>query len=71
MEKHPAWYYSVSANPNVRVQFHDQVRDMQARRATDEEKRALWTHLRSIYPDFEEYQARTERNIPVFICSPV
>jgi deazaflavin-dependent oxidoreductase (nitroreductase family) len=71
MEKHPAWYYSVSANPNVSVQFHDQVRDMQARRATDEEKRALWPHLRSIYPDFEEYQARTERNIPVFICSPV
>lgn len=69
MEKHPAWYYSVSANPDLRIQFRDQVRDMRARRATDEEKRALWPHLCSIYPDFEEYQARTDRNIPVFICS--
>ena len=44
---------------------------MRARRATDDEKRELWAHINSIYRDFDEYQERTQRNIPVLICSPV
>jgi hypothetical protein len=44
--------------------------EMVARQASDEEKRELWPHLLSLYPDFDEYQARTDRNIPVFICTP-
>ncbi len=38
---------------------------------SDEEKAALWPHLLSLYPDFDEYQARTDRNIPVFLCTPM
>lgn len=45
-------------------------REMIARRADDAEKKALWPHILTIYPDFEDYQARTERNIPMFVCSP-
>jgi hypothetical protein len=41
-----------------------------ARQVSDEEKAALWPHLLSLYPDFDEYQARTDRNIPVFSCEP-
>jgi hypothetical protein len=43
---------------------------MVARQASDEEKTALWPVLVGVYPDFDEYQRRTERNIPVMICSP-
>ena len=41
-----------------------------ATQASAEQKRDLWPHLLSLYPDFDEYQARTDRDIPVFICTP-
>jgi hypothetical protein len=46
-------------------------KDYAVRQASSEEKRALWPHLLSLYPDFDEYQARTDRDIPVLICEPV
>jgi deazaflavin-dependent oxidoreductase (nitroreductase family) len=70
MPKHPAWYYSLAASPEVKIQVRGEVRDMVARQASDEEKRARWPRLLEVYPDFDDYQKRTDRNIPVFICSP-
>ena len=52
------------------MQIGDRVREMTARRATDAEKTALWPRLLAIYPDYDDYQARTDRNIPVMILSP-
>jgi hypothetical protein len=46
-------------------------RRMRARRASDDEKAALWPVAVAVYADFEQYQKRTERNIPMLICSPV
>ena len=43
---------------------------MVARTATDGEKAELWPKLVAMYRDFDDYQARTERNIPVVILSP-
>ncbi len=71
MAKHPVWYLNLQANPEVEVQWKGDVRSMVARQATDEEKQALWPDLLKVYPDFDDYQARTDRNIPVMICSPV
>lgn len=68
MEPHPAWYYNVSANPEVKITADGETRDYVARRVSDDEKRELWPHLLSLYPDFDEYQARTDRNIAVFMC---
>lgn len=68
MDKNPAWYYNVNANPEVKILVKGVERTMQARRVSDEEKAELWPHLLSLYPDFDEYQARTDRNIPVFMC---
>jgi len=70
MEKHPIWYYNIKANPALEIQDGGRKRKMLARRADDAEKKALWPHIVSIYPDFEDYQARTDRNIPMFVCSP-
>lgn len=70
MEKHPVWYYNVKANPDVEILHGGVNRQMRARQLNDEEKAAAWPHLLSLYPDFDEYQARTDRNIPVFICEP-
>ncbi len=70
MPRHPGWYYSITANPEVTVQYRGEVREMVARRASDQEKRELWGRLLEVYPPFDEYQRRTERNIAVFVCSP-
>ena len=70
MSHHPAWYHNLVAHPAAQVQIGSRVREMTARRATDAEKTALWPRLLAIYPDYDDYQARTDRNIPVMILSP-
>jgi len=70
LDQHPIWYLNLLADPNVEIQVGATIRQMVARQASDEEKTALWPVLVGVYPDFDEYQRRTERNIPVMICSP-
>lgn len=71
MDVHPIWYRNLLAHPDIEIQEGSIKRKMRARRATDEEKRELWPHLLTFYKDFDEYQTRTDRNIPVMICTPV
>lgn len=71
MPKNPVWYYNIVANPEIRIMADGEEKTYIARQVSDEEKAELWPHLLSLYPDFDEYQARTDRNIPVFSCEPV
>lgn len=71
MEKHPVWYFNVKANPNIDIMVGGVKKNYVARQLTPDEKRNAWPHLLSLYPDFDEYQARTDRDIPVFLCTPV
>ena len=70
MSHHPAWYRNLEANPDVEVEIGSERRQMRARRASDEEKAELWPRLTQIYRDYDDYQARTDRNIPVVVLSP-
>jgi deazaflavin-dependent oxidoreductase (nitroreductase family) len=70
MSHHPLWYGNLESNPAVEVEIGRDRKKMLARRATDEEKAALWPRLVEMYRDFDDYQARTDRNIPVVILSP-
>lgn len=70
MDKHPVWYHNIKANPDVDIMVTGITKHYTARQASPDEKRELWPHLLSLYPDFDEYQARTDRDIPVFICEP-
>ena len=67
---HPLWYGNVAANPRVEVELTGERRVMLARRASDAEKQALWPKLVAMYRDFDDYKARTDREIPVVILSP-
>ena len=67
---HPAWFGNLEAHPHVKVQLGSRERPMWARRATAEEKTALWPRLVAMYSDFANYQARTDRDIPVVILEP-
>ena len=58
-------------HPQVQIMVDGEEKEYLARRVSDDEKAALWPHLLSLYPDFDEYQARTDRNIPVFSCEPL
>jgi deazaflavin-dependent oxidoreductase (nitroreductase family) len=67
MSHHPLWYRNLEANPDVEVELPGEKLAMRAERASDEEKALLWPRLLEVYPDYADYQARTERNIPVVI----
>ena len=67
---HPAWYRNMEANADVEVEIGSERREMRARRVSDEEKADLWPKLTQIYRDYDDYQARTDRNIPVMVLSP-
>lgn len=69
-EKNPLWYLNLKANPNVQAQIKKEVLDLRARDATEEERAKYWPRLVAMYPGYEEYQARTERRIPVVVCEP-
>lgn len=71
MPKNPVWYYNIKAHPEIQIMAEGQEKTYRARQVDDEEKAALWPVLLAVYPDFDEYQARTDRNIPVFNCEPV
>jgi len=68
--KHPAWYWNLKANPEARVQIQDRTLRVRAEEAEGEEKRRLWRRVVEMYPPYEDYQWRTEREIPVFVLRP-
>ncbi len=70
MSRHPVWYLNLEANPDVEVELGRERIKMSARRASDEEKARLWPKLVAMYRDYDDYQARTDRDIPVVILSP-
>lgn len=68
--KHPSWYYNLVANPDIDVQVKDQSLALRARLASPEEKAKVWPECVHHYPDYQLYQDRSTRDIPVFICEP-
>ncbi|MFN8644571.1 MAG: nitroreductase family deazaflavin-dependent oxidoreductase [Candidatus Binatia bacterium] len=70
MDHHPRWYLNLVANPEVEVQVGAEVLPMTAHTASEEEKRALWPTMVAVYPDYDDYQARTARDIPLVILTP-
>lgn len=70
LSKNPIWYNNLLAHPELEVTVGYERREISAHRASDEQKDKLWVAICSVHSDFGEYQERTERNIPVMICSP-
>ena len=68
--KSPVWYKNLLANPDIEAQYRSKKMKLRARQVDDAEKAAVWPTCVKHYPPFEDYQARTDRNIPVFVCEP-
>ena len=70
--KNPVWVYNLRANPDVEIRDATDVYKMRAREVSDESERAaLWTASAAAYPPYNDYQAKTDRKIPVFVAELV
>jgi len=68
--KTPVWANNLIKHPDIVAQYRGDKMELRARQASDEEKAQVWPTCVENYPPFEDYQARTDRNIPVFVCEP-
>jgi deazaflavin-dependent oxidoreductase (nitroreductase family) len=68
--KNPVWYYNLVANPRVEVRDGTVVQAMTAREVTGAEKAIWWERCVAAFPDYADYQVKTERPIPVFVLTP-
>jgi len=68
--KHPMWYLNLQADPEVTIQDKGEVHHLIARTATAAEKEELWPIAVAEWSDYENYQKRTDREIPLVICEP-
>ncbi|HEX7037804.1 MAG TPA: nitroreductase family deazaflavin-dependent oxidoreductase [Pseudomonadales bacterium] len=70
--KNPSWVYNLRANPDVEIRDATEVFRMRVREVTDpEERQRLWAAAVEAFPNYDEYQAKTSRRIPVFLAEPV
>jgi deazaflavin-dependent oxidoreductase (nitroreductase family) len=69
--KNPVWYFNVVAHPRVQLQDGPVTQDMVAREVTSDEKAIWWERCVAAYPDYADYQTKTDRDIPVFVLEPV
>ena len=71
ISKNPVWYYNLKATPDITIAADGVSGAYRAQEVSAEEKASLWRVIVDAYPPYDEYQARTDRDIPVFVCDPV
>jgi deazaflavin-dependent oxidoreductase (nitroreductase family) len=69
--KHPVWYFNIKANPRVELQDGTVTKDYDAREVFGDEKATWWERAVATWPDYADYQEKTDRQIPVFVLTPV
>jgi deazaflavin-dependent oxidoreductase (nitroreductase family) len=68
--EHPQWYRNLLADPRAEVQVKAEIIPVTARTASPDEKPRLWSIVRDAWPNYDVYQSRTERVIPVVVLTP-
>ena len=66
----PAWYLNLQANPDVTLQVWGDRFGARARTATPEEKPDMWRVMAATWPKYDDYQRKTDRDIPVVVLEP-
>ncbi|MET0758765.1 MAG: nitroreductase family deazaflavin-dependent oxidoreductase [Mycobacterium sp.] len=69
--KNPVWYHNVKAHPRVELQDGTVTKDYEAREAVGDERATWWGRAVAAWPDYAEYQKNTDRQIPVFVLTPI
>jgi proline iminopeptidase len=68
--EHPGWYQNLLAHPDVEIQVKDKVIPVTARTGSKQDKARVWPTMIAEWPQYDEYQAKTERDIPVVLLRP-
>jgi F420H(2)-dependent quinone reductase len=68
--KNPAWLHNLRANPDTTVQVGSRTLNVHARVAEGEERARLWSLMVGVYPGYDDYRKRTEREIPLVVLEP-
>lgn len=69
--KHPVWYHNLVAAPLIELRDGTRAWDMKTRLVTGAERQAWWERAVAAFPDYADYQRRTDREIPLFVAEPV
>ena len=69
--KHPVWHHNLTAHPLSELHDMDAQRDYRARALEGDERAEWWQRACAVWPDYEQYQQKTERVIPVWVLEPV
>jgi deazaflavin-dependent oxidoreductase (nitroreductase family) len=64
---HPGWYKNLEADAEAKIQVKSDLIGVQARTAHGEERARLWQKMAEVWPPYDEYQTKTEREIPVVV----
>ena len=67
---HPVWYHNIVAHPEVELQDGATRKQYLAHEATGEEKAQWWARATQTWPDYDNYQTKTDRQIPLFVLTP-
>lgn len=67
---HPGWYKNLVAHPDIEIQVRGEVIPVRARTATAAEKARVWPLMTAQWPDYDAYQKKTPREIPVVLLTP-
>jgi deazaflavin-dependent oxidoreductase (nitroreductase family) len=67
LPKNPTWYFNLTADPHAELQDGPERWDVTAREVTGEEKALWWKRATDVWPDYDAYQTKTDRQIPVFV----
>ena len=69
--KNPVWYYNIVKHPVVELQDGPENADYRAREVFGDEKALWWERAVAVWPDYADYQGKTDREIPVFVLTPI
>jgi deazaflavin-dependent oxidoreductase (nitroreductase family) len=68
--RNPSWFHNLKAMPETTVEIGGEKRGVRVRVASSEERERLWPRVVDMYSHYADYQARTEREIPLVVLSP-
>lgn len=69
--KNPVWYYNIAKHPRVELQDGVEAGDYDAREVFGDEKAIWWQRAVAVWPDYADYQSKTDRDIPLFVLTPI
>ncbi|TQS40084.1 nitroreductase family deazaflavin-dependent oxidoreductase [Cryptosporangium phraense] len=69
--EHPVWFHNLTKNPHVELRDGAVNKDYQARQVEGDEYETWWKRSVAVWPDYAEYQKKTDRKIPLFVLTPI